>query len=174
MIPIHFVCLNAHPEESLAWYLCYRYLGDRATCEMLAQAMDLEIERPEMPEDEGEPDVLAEGALYAQDRDVTPKLEDKFSAQRAKDVRILIECMDRKRRYGAAIDAIECDEMTLLLGEQPRSIEAGNAALCEAIRGQKIEDAALIEYLTRKSYRDEWLYAPAVAIYPDRFWAKLD
>jgi len=174
MIPIHFVCLNAHPEESLAWYLCYRYLGDRATCEMLAQAMDIEVERPEMPEDVGKPDVLAEGALYAQDRDVTPKLTDRFSAQRAKDVRILIECMDRKRRYGAAIDAIECDEMTLLLGEQPRSLEAGNAALCDAIRAQKIDDAALIEYLTRKSYRDEWLYAPAVGIYPDRFWAKLD
>jgi serine/threonine protein kinase len=29
MIPIHAVCAHAHPRESLAWYLCYRYVGDR-------------------------------------------------------------------------------------------------------------------------------------------------
>jgi aminoglycoside phosphotransferase (APT) family kinase protein len=57
MIPIHFVCLNAHPRESVAWYLCYRYVGDRSTCEALAEAMDVEIDRPEMPEDVGKPDV---------------------------------------------------------------------------------------------------------------------
>ncbi|MBW1884733.1 MAG: phosphotransferase family protein, partial [Deltaproteobacteria bacterium] len=27
MIPIHAVCANAHPRESVAWYLCYRYVG---------------------------------------------------------------------------------------------------------------------------------------------------
>ena len=63
MIPIHHVALHAHPRESLAWYLCYRYLGDRTTCEMLMMAMDVEVERPEMPEDVGEPDVIAKLSL---------------------------------------------------------------------------------------------------------------
>jgi aminoglycoside phosphotransferase (APT) family kinase protein len=74
MIPIHNVCLNAHARESVAAYLCYRYVGDRATCEVLAAAMEVEVERPEMPEDEGEPDVLADAAIYAQDHDVAPQV----------------------------------------------------------------------------------------------------
>lgn len=174
MIPIHHVALNAHPRESLAWYLCYRYLGDRATCEMLAMAMEVDVERPDMPEDEGEPDVLANGAAYAMEKDIAPMIEDAFAARRAKDVKILIECMDRKRRYGAAIDEIECEEMTALLGSQPKSVAEGNTKLCQAFRDHAIEDAAAIEYLTRKAYRDEWLYAPAVGIYPDRVWSKID
>jgi len=178
MIPIHFVCLNAHPQESLAFYLCYRYVGDRTTCEMLAAAMGVEIERPEMPEGEGLSDVVAESAMYAQEHDVAGAIEDRFAAQRAKDVRILIECMDRKRRYGAAIDEIECEEMAELLGEQLASRSEGNARLCAAMlerdRQPALEDASIIQYLARKAYRDEWLYQPAVDLYPERFWAKLD
>ena len=37
-----------------------------------------------------------------------------------------------------------------------------------------MDDAATITYLTRRSYRDEWLHAPAVSLYPDREWSKLD
>lgn len=174
MVPIHYVCLNAHPRESLAWYLCYRYVGDRTTCEMLAMAMNVEVDKPEMPDAVGTQDVLADSAVYAQQQDVVPSIEDRFAAQRAKDVQILIECMDRKRRYGAAIDRIECAEMATLLGSEPGSVEEGNAQLCAAIREHRLEDAPLIQYLTRKSYRDEWLYLPAARIYPERFWAELD
>jgi aminoglycoside phosphotransferase (APT) family kinase protein len=174
MIPIHFVCLNAHPRESLAWYLTYRYVGDRTTCEMIAQAMEIPVEPPELPDDAGEADVLAEAALYAQRHDVATAIEDPFAAQRAQDVRILIECMDRKRRYQAAIDAIECDEMGALLGRRPAAVEEGYAALQAAIRERKLADEALVPYLTRKSLRDEWLYAPAATLYPDRHWAAID
>lgn len=174
MIPIHHVALHAHPRESLAWYLCYRYLGDRTTCEMLMMAMDVAVERPEMPEDVGEPDVIANAAMFALENDVTPTVEDAFAARRAQDVKILIECMDRRRRYGAAIDEIECDEMAALLGTPPKSVSEGNTKLCEAFRNHEIEDAAAIEYLTRKAWRDAWLYSPAVDIYPDRRWSKID
>ena len=174
MIPIHHVALHAHPRESLAWYLCYRYLGDRTTCEMLMMAMDVEVERPEMPEDVGEPDVIAKGAMFALEHDVTPTIEDAFAARRAQDVKILVECMDRRRRYGSAIDEIECEEMTALLGTQPKTVAEGNTNLCQAFRNHEIEDASAIEYLTRKAWRDAWLYSPAVDIYPDRNWSKID
>ena len=174
MIPIHFVCTNAHPRESLAWYLCYRYVGDRTTCEMLAAAMDVAIERPEMPEGIGEGDVLADSARYALSHDVVGAIDDGFAAQRAKDVEILVECMDRKRRYGSAIEEIECEEIGALLGQKPRSVAQGNALLDQAIREHSLEDTPLIQYLARKAYRDEWLYEPAVKLYPERFWAELD
>jgi aminoglycoside phosphotransferase (APT) family kinase protein len=174
MIPIHNVCVNAHARESVAAYLCYRYVGDRATCEVLAAAMEVEIERPEMPESEGEPDVLADAAIYAQDHDVAPVVADPFAKTRVRDVKILVACMDRKRRYGPALEAIECDELGALLGARPSSLGEGLEALDGAIRERRLEDPPLIQYLTRHAYRDEWLYAPAVALYPDRFWAAID
>ena len=77
MSPIHNVCVNAHARESVAAYLCFRYAGDRATCEVLAAA-----------------------TIYAQDHDVAPHVADPFAKTRVRDVKTLISCMDRKRRYG--------------------------------------------------------------------------
>ena len=38
----------------------------------------------------------------------------------------------------------------------------------------RLEDEPLIQYLARKAYRDEWLFGPAVALYPERRWSELD
>lgn len=174
MIPIHAVCKHAHPRESLAWYLCYRYVGDRSTCEMLAQAMEIPITRPEMPEGVGEPDVLAEGALYAQRNDVASAIENPFARSRAKDVATLVACMDRKRRYGSAVDAIEIEEIGALLGRRPTDAGEAVRVLDDAIRARKIPDEKIVPYLTRRAYREEWLYAPCVELYPARNWSTLD
>lgn len=174
MIPIHSVCANAHPRESVAWYLCYRYVGDRSTCEGLAEAMGVEIERPEMPESDGEADVLADAAIYAQRNDVQKRVQDPFAQSRARDVATLVECMDRRRRYGPALEAIEIDELGALLGRSQDSVDRGLFELDRAIRAQRLEDEPLIQYLARKAYRDEWLHAPAVGLYPERRWSALD
>jgi hypothetical protein len=174
MIPIHHVCINAHARESVAAYLCYRYLGDRATCEVLAAAMEIDTQRPEMPEEVGQPDILADAATYAQDHDIAPLVEDPFALSRVRDVKTLIACMDRRRRYGHMLESIECDELGALLGSRPASLEEGLKTLDTAIRARRLDDAPLIQYLTRHAYRDEWLYAPAVALYPNRFWAEID
>jgi aminoglycoside phosphotransferase (APT) family kinase protein len=174
MIPIHFVCEHAHPRESVAWYLCYRYVGDRATCEALAEAMGVEIAAPEMPEAEGEPDVLAEAAVFAQDRDVAPALVDAFATSRARDVATLVQCMDRRRRYGEAIDAAEREDLGALLGRTPASVEEGRARFVSALEARRLEDDAVIRTLARKAYRDEWLHAPAADLYPKRVWSRLD
>jgi aminoglycoside phosphotransferase (APT) family kinase protein len=174
MIPIHYVSENAHPRESLAWYLCYRYLGDRATCEMLALAMGVELDRPEMPEEVGESDVMAEAAVFAQEHDVEVAVTGPFPASRARDVKTLVRCMDRKRRYSEALEAAECDELGELLGRRPSNRAAGLASLVNAIGEHRFDDDLLIRTLARKAYRDEWLFAPAVELYPERRWSILD
>lgn len=174
MIPIHAVSVNAHPRESLAWFLCYRYLGDRATCESLAEAAGVTVARPEMPEDIGGTDVLAEAAVWSLEKDVAPHLDDAFATSRAGDAAILIRIMDRRRRYGARLDEIELEELTPLLGARPASRAEGMAALVDRIEADDIDDDAVIGYLTRRAYRDEWLYAPAVSLYPERRWSPLD
>lgn len=174
MIPIHAVSVNAHPRESLAWFLCYRYLGDRATCESLADAAGLVVERPTMPEDVGVKDVLADAAVWSLERDVDPHVTDPFARSRVADASILIRIMDRKRRYGAALDEIECEELAALLGRRPVSRQQGMADLVRSIDEDEIDDAAVITYLTRRAYRDEWLHEPAISLYPTRTWSALD
>jgi hypothetical protein len=174
MIPIHAVTENAHPRESLAWYLCYRYVGDRATCESLAEAAGVTVERPEVPDGAGSRDVVAEAAVYSLERDVAPKLSDAFAASRATDAALLVRVLDRRRRYGPALDAIECDELGALLGTRPTTKAAGLSALDALVRDGSIDDEAVITYLTRRAYRDEWLYEPAVSLYPRRAWSPLD
>jgi aminoglycoside phosphotransferase (APT) family kinase protein len=175
MIPIHHVTANAHPRESLAWYLAYRYVGDRATCESLVDAMGIGAGPVELPDEgRGEPDVLALAAQYALERDVAPSLGDDFARSRANDARILLEVIERRRRYGAALERLEREDQGALLGRRPRSVAAGLAALDRAIRARTLSDEAVAAYLLRRALRDEWLHAPAVALYPERRWSKID
>ena len=174
MIPIHAVTENAHPRESLAWYLCYRYLGDRATCQALADAQGVIVETPEMPTDEGTEDVVAAAAVYSIERDVAPKLTDAFATSRATDAVRLVQLMDRRRRYGPILDDIECDELADLLGTRPATRAEGLHALDELIRTEQVDDDAAITYLTRRALRDEWLHEPVVSLYPQRTWSALD
>ncbi len=174
MIPIHAACARPRPRDSIAWYLCYRYVGDRSTCEALAEAMGVPIQRPEMPAGEGAGDGLAESAIHVLHEDVEPAIEDAFAASRARDVAALIGCMDRRRRYGPDLEAIETDEIGALLGAPQPSAAAALQSLDRAIAGGRLDDEPLVQYLARRAYRDEWLHAPAVALYPDRRWSKLD
>jgi len=173
MIPIHAICHHSAMAESLAWYLCYRYLGDRATCEALADAMEVKITRPALP-DELPTSPLATAAKKNLQKDILPRLDDKFAKTRVRDVQLLIECMDRKARYGEQLAAIECKEIGELLAESHTDYSHALTALDNAIEARALEDAPLIQYLARRAYRDEWLYAPVVSLYPNRTWSALD
>ena len=87
-----------------------------------------------MPTDEGERDIVAEAAAYSLDHDVRPRVTDAFARSRLDDAELLIRIMDRRRRYGAALDAIECDEMASVLGTRPATRAEGTRALDDAIR----------------------------------------
>jgi hypothetical protein len=182
MIPIHAVTTMAHPREPIAWYLAYRYVGDRATCEAIAEAMGVELDPPELPDIEragentagSEADILASAAQYALDHDVRPAVSDPFAASRVGDVSILVQCMDRRRRHGAMLDSMECDELTPLLGSRPASARSGLGELDAGLREGRFEHADTLRYLARRAFRDEWLHAPAVGLYPARKWSAID
>jgi aminoglycoside phosphotransferase (APT) family kinase protein len=175
MIPIHAVTVMAHPREPIAWYLAYRYVGDRATCEAIAEAMGIAVERPVLPDDDGkDDDILAAAARFALDNDVRPDVHTPFARSRLDDVSILVQCMDRRQRYGPMLEAMERDELASLLGARPSSARDGLAQLDAALRDHRVDDGDALRYLTRRAYRDEWLHAPAVTLYPDRHWSAID
>jgi aminoglycoside phosphotransferase (APT) family kinase protein len=174
MIPIHAVTQYAHPSQPVAWYLAYRYVGDRATCEAMAQSMGVSVESPSWPDESDGAGILVRAAQHAIDHDIRPTLHAPFSRSRLADVGILLGCVDRLRRFEDAIADAEREDLGVLLGRRPDSVEEGLRTLDTGIRERRYDDDDLIRYLTRRSYRLEWLYAPAVSLYPDRRWASLE
>jgi hypothetical protein len=127
-----------------------------------------------MPTVRGSVDPLAVAAEWALEHDVRPAIDGGFARSRVQDVTILIQCMERVRRFGAEIARADRAELGTLLGRRIRTASAGTAALDAAIRERRIDDERMIRFLGRRAYRLEWLYAPATQLYPDRRWAPLD
>ncbi len=173
-IPIHAVCAHPPPGQSLAWYLCYRYLIDRSTCEGIADAMGIEISRPEMPGPAQPGDPLLDFAVRSLVDDALPRVTEPFAASRVRDAARLTRCAERRGRFGGAVDAIERDEIAELLRAPVTDLETSMAALNKAVAARQLDDEPLLQYLSRRAYRKEWLNAPVVELYPDRRWSALD
>ena len=164
-----------HPREPLAWYLAYRYVGDRSTCEALAEAIGLVVEAPVLPDDDdGEDDVLLAAARWALTHDVAPGLDQRFAQSRLVDVDLLLASADRRQRHGKALATCELDELADLLGRRPASLGEGLTQLSQLIEAEQLPDEEVLTYLTHRALRDEWLWAPVVSLYPDRRWSALD
>lgn len=174
MIPIHAVCHHPRPGEPLAWYLCYRYAGDRSTCEALADAMNIPLEPPTLPEERSDGRGLAQLAEDTLDQDVLPALQTPIARSRLRDAQVLFRCAERESRWGAWLRDTECGEIARLLGIRPLDYPQSLARLVAAIEGRELADEPLVQYLARKAWRDEWLYRPAVELYPRRQWSPLD
>jgi aminoglycoside phosphotransferase (APT) family kinase protein len=173
MIPIAERTLIADPHEPLAWYLAYRYIGDRSTLEAIAEYMGITIERPEMPADSGVADPLAASAEWANEHDVRPALTNAFAQSRSAEVSILVRCMDRVSRLGRETERADLSELGALLGHRVHDAVSGNVELDAAIRARRLDEQLLVQFLGRRAYRLEWLYSPVTVLYPDRRWAPL-
>jgi aminoglycoside phosphotransferase (APT) family kinase protein len=174
MIPIAERTVIANHREPLAWYLAYRYIGDRSTLEAMAQYMGITLDEAAMPEDSGTADPLAAAAEFANTHDVLPALTSPFAKARNLEVSVLIRCMERVQRLGQEIERADLADLSALLGREIRKAESANVALDEAIRGRRLDDERLIRFFGRRCYRLEWLYSPAADLYPSRRWAELN
>jgi aminoglycoside phosphotransferase (APT) family kinase protein len=174
MVPIDAVTVQASHREPIAWFLAYRCVNDRSTCEAMAEAMGITVARPELPPDDDGDDVLAAAAVHILDHDVAPHVSGAFPQSRVTDATRLVRCLERKRRLGPALDVIERDELGALLGRTPASVEDGLRDLDAAVRDHGLADDAVLPYLTRRAWRSEFLYAPAVELYPNRTWSPIE
>jgi aminoglycoside phosphotransferase (APT) family kinase protein len=173
MIPIAERTVIAEPREPLAWYLAYRYIGDRSTLEAMAEFLGFRIERPDLPPDSGITDPLAAAAVWANEHDVQPALTTSFAKSRAADVSILLKCMERVARLREEIERADLAELSTLLARRISNLASGNVELDDAIRSHRLDDQRLIQFLGRRAYRLEWLYSPVTQLYPNRQWAPL-
>jgi aminoglycoside phosphotransferase (APT) family kinase protein len=172
MAPIHAATRYAQAREPLAWYLAYQYVGDRATCEAIAESLGIALTPPELPDD-GEPGILAQAANHALESDILPAVEGGFGRSRVADAQVLLACVDRLRRFERIVDDLERDALGEVLGSRPDSTEDGLRALDAGIREERFDDDVVVPYLAARARRLEWLYAPVVGMFPDRQWARL-
>ena len=127
-----------------------------------------------MPDTSEDRSVLLAAASATLQRDVLPELGSPFARSRLNDARVLVACAEREQRYGEAVRAACCEDIGRLLKTQTRPYEQAIGQLVEAIAEERVADEPLIQLLARKAYREEWLYQPAAALYPERRWAALD
>ena len=82
--------------------------------------------------------------------------------------------MDRVARLGPTVDALEIDELEMLLGERPPTAADGLSHLDAALtEWDGARDTDVHRYLAQRAYRAEELYAPVVALFPDRQFSPL-
>jgi len=173
MVPNRYYTVHAKPHEPIAWYLAYRYVGDRATCEAIAEAMGIVVEPPEYPPENDMEDPLAKAASWALHNDIKPGANTPLAISRIAEVDVLLRCMARVAKYGALIDETERREIGALLGDDVATLEEGLTALDEAITAHRLSDEAVITYLARRCFRGEWLYQPSTTLFPKRRWSSL-
>jgi len=173
MVPCHCMTIRAKPHEPLAWALAYRYVGDRATCEAIAEAMGMALTPPDLPAEDDKRDPLAAAASWALAHDIAPATGTALARARTLDVDVIVRCMERVARFGDEITRLELADLAALLGEKPPDVASGHDRLIRLIEARQAHEASVLRYLARRACRLEWLYRPCTALFPDRRWAPL-
>ncbi|WP_419928755.1 phosphotransferase family protein [Candidatus Poriferisocius sp.] len=162
------------PQMPNAMNWAYRYICERATCEALADAMGIELERPELPESATASSL--EGVVIQNLRDeVLPAVDGDYPRHRLEHATLLVECLDRQRQFGAELANIELDEIAALTGRRAGSLDDGLMGLDHAIQGWGREkESEVLRYLARRAWRLEYLWKPVVDLFPDRKFSRID
>ena len=152
----------------------YRYICERATCEALADAMGIELERPELPQVEMGSSL--EGVVIQNLRDeVLPTVEGDYPRHRLEHATLLVECLDRQKQLGPHLADIELDEIAALTGRRADKLEEGLMDLEQAIQGWGTQnEAEVLRYLARRAWRQEHLWKPVVDLFPGRTFSRID
>ncbi len=152
----------------------YRYICERATCETIADAIGVELERPELPDDSMSASIA--GVVVNNLRDeVLPAVTDEYPHHRLDHAARLVECLDRQAQLGPAVVAIELDEIAALTGKRADSLDEGLMDLDKAIREWGADrEAETVRYLARRAWRLEFLWKPVVDLFPDRTFSLID
>jgi aminoglycoside phosphotransferase (APT) family kinase protein len=166
---IALAAITEHPDphNPVALNLAYRIVNDRLTCEAIADAMGIALDRPVFPEVPAGPMTLFDVVVTNLRTDVVPALSADFARNRAEMAAVLTEALEREARIGPAVAAIERAELAELLGRRVTDVRAGLRALDSLIRnGDPTQEEPVLRYLYRRAVRTEELYAPVVALFP--------
>lgn len=157
------------PHVPVALNLCFRVTSDRICCDSIAEAMGIELERPEVPRVAAASTTLYDVVVENLARDVRPLIGDEFARERLDAAGRLVLGLEREHRIGPALAEIELDELGRLLGHRPPDLATGLATLDREIpRFGADREVEVLRYLGRRAWRAEQLWAPVVAPFAGR------
>ncbi len=170
VIALAAITEHLDPHNPVALNLAYRILNDRLTCEAIADAMGVTLERPAFPDVATGPTSLYDVVAANLRTEVLPAVTGDFARNRAEMATVLTETLERLHRIGPAVAAIECAELTELLGMSVTDMRAGLRTLDALLRNEsevsEVSELAVLRYLYRRAVRTEELYAPVVRLFP--------
>jgi len=148
--------------QYLAWYVVY----SRCPLEVLAHAIGAPLERPAVPDAEGDPSYAHTATsflLAALERALEGKAgDDRYEVDRLYRVAQYLERCDR---YRAALDSDDLDEAGELLGRRPRTRAEADVQLEELVARNAASgslDAELVRFFHRRLCREESLLQPTL------------
>ncbi len=153
----------------------YQMLHRRLWLEALAAATGLVLTPAEEPQarDRSDHDWMY-GAVLSQLRDViVPRTSDPLAAARAKGIARLIKYLAQVDAYGASYEALELDDLELLLGRRPDSVALGREAAAGAVASGSVGDEAYLGALWRRVARETALARSSMGALADRHWPEL-
>ena len=111
----------------VAMMLAYRLINDRVTCEAMAEAMGRPLVRPDPVLDErpvpGQ--TLGQAAARILATEVVAAADSDWMRFRVNDLAVAVECLDRRLRFGPAVDALDRAAVNSLLGTAHTDLAAG-------------------------------------------------
>lgn len=153
----------------------YQMLHRRLWLEALAAATGLVLTPAEEPQarDRSDHDWMYD-AVLSQLRDViVPRTPDPLAAARGKGIARLIKYLAQVDAYGASYEALELDDLELLLGRRPDSVALGREAAADAVASGSVGDEAYLGALWRRVARETELARPSMGALADRHWPEL-
>jgi aminoglycoside phosphotransferase (APT) family kinase protein len=166
VLALNLIRNRLHARDPVAFNLCVAIIGDRLLCDALADAMDLEPERPpvpDLPSGTTAYDVVVENLRH----DVADHVTGDFPSDRLHTAALLVEMLGRQHALGPWLEATELDEITGLLGHRPPDLATGRSALVDLVAsddGGRDED--LVRALGRIAWRAEVVASPVVSLFP--------
>ncbi len=157
------------PHVPVALNLCFRVTSDRICCDSIAEAMGIELERPELPQIPDAATTLYDVVAENLASDVRSAVQGEFVLDRLDSAVRLVLGLEREHRVGPALAEVELGELGELLGRRPLDLATGIAALDRAIPTFGPErEIEVLRYLGRRAWRAEQLWAPVVAPFAGR------
>jgi aminoglycoside phosphotransferase (APT) family kinase protein len=169
----HVAHLDSH--NPVALNLAYKLVNDRLTCDAIADALGISLETPDVPDDRIEqPMTMFDVVVANLIDDVVPAVGSEFARDRALMAARLTEALGRRAAWAPTIAAIECDELSKLLGEGVDDLDEGLRRLDDALAAWPADrEVDALRYLSRRAVRAAWLARPVEQLFPQRSIARI-
>jgi hypothetical protein len=150
------LCAAPPPGFNLAQYLSWYLVYGRLPLEVIAEVEGIALTPPEIPPAESAPHATTHESLVA----LLEAAEPSYAVDTALRVATYLREIDRR---GARVEEQDADERATLLGRHvPIAAEADAALEALVADGDRAQTARLVNYLYRRTLRQEALLRPAM------------